>query len=138
MTENGKSSKKVIIGVVVLAAVIALLAVVYSSFREKPVEGSKTVTIEVIGKEKDSTVYEVKTDAEYLRGAMEAAEGLTFEGTEGEFGLMISTVNGVRADYEKDGAYWGFFVNDEYCNYSADMQPVADGDKFRIEYTLAE
>ena len=33
--------------------------------------------------------------------------------------------------------YWSFYVNDEYCNYGIDSQPVHDGDKFRIEYTVS-
>ena len=47
-------------------------------------------------------------------------------------------VNGLRADYDEDGAYWSFYVNDEYCNYSIDEQPVNDGDSFAIKYELAQ
>ena len=47
-------------------------------------------------------------------------------------------VNGESAVYDTDGAYWGFFVNDEYCNYGVSEQPVEDGDAFKIEYTKAE
>ena len=51
--------------------------------------------------------------------------------------MMVDTVNGVRADYEADGAYWSFCVNGEYCNYGIDTQPVEDGDVFSIVYTSA-
>lgn len=135
---NQKSNKKTIIGVVALVAVIAALAAVFFIFRAKPVAGSKAITIEVVDKEQETTTYKVNTDAEYLRQAMEEAEGLTFSGSEGDFGLMVDTVNGERADYVKDGAYWGFYVNDDYCKYSIDQQPILDGDAFRIAYTLAE
>ena len=50
---------------------------------------------------------------------------------------MVTTVNGLRADYVLDGAYWGFFVNDEYCSYGIEQQPVENGDVFSIVYTLA-
>ena len=136
MTENKKTNKKVIIGVVALVAVIAVLAVVYSAFRAKPVEGSKEITIEVIDNEQETTAYELRTDAEYLRQAMEEAEGLTFSGTESEFGLMIDTVNGVYADYNADGAYWSIYVNGEYGQYGIDSQPVLDGDTFTIQYEV--
>ena len=33
------------------------------------------------------------------------------------------------------GAYWGFSVNGQYCNYGIDEQPVEDGDAFVIAYT---
>lgn len=134
--ESKKGNKKVIIGAVVLVAVVAILAIVYNLFREKPVEGSKAITIEVTGKEGETQNYQLKTDAEYLRQAMEEAEGLTFSGAESEYGLMVDTVNGDTADYSVDGAYWGFYVNGEYCNYGIDTQPVEDGDVFGIVYTV--
>lgn len=136
MNEN-QQNKKVRIGVGIgcLVAVFVILAVVYSVFGAKPVAGSKSVTIEVVNKAAQSTVYEVDTDAEYLRQAMEEADGLTFSGTESEYGMMVDTVNGETADYSVDGSYWSFYVNEEYCNYGIDSQPVLDGDAFSIVYT---
>lgn len=129
---------KKILGVVILIVLVAAMAFAYNTFSEKPVEGEKNITIEVVMADGEATIYEVNTDAEYLVGAMEEADGLTFEGEEGVYGLSISAINGVRADYTLDGAYWGFFVNDEYCNYGVSQQPVEDGDAFSIVYTLAE
>ena len=141
MENTKKSNKKVLIGViaaVVLVALVAIFAAVYFVFGAKPAAGSKAITIEVVNKAQESTVYEVKTDAEYLRQAMEEADGLTFSGAESEYGMMVDTVNGERADYSLDGAYWSFYVNGEYCNYGIDTQPVLDGDAFAITYTLAQ
>lgn len=131
-----KNSKK-ILGVAALAVLAALMIFAYTTFAEKPVEGSKFVTIEVVDDAGAVTAYEVHTDEAYLQQTMEAAEGLTFEYTEGPYGASVHTVNGLRADYELDGAYWGFFVNGEYCNYGISQQPVEDDDVFRIVYTLA-
>lgn len=136
MTENKKTNKKVLLGLVALVAVIAVLAAVFFTFREKPVEGSKAITIEVVDNAQASTVYELNTDAEFLRQAMEEAEGLTFSGTESEYGMMVDTVNDIVADYNADGAYWSFYVNDAYCNYGIDSQPVEDGDAFLIRYEV--
>ncbi|MDE6167836.1 MAG: DUF4430 domain-containing protein [Acetatifactor sp.] len=138
--ENTKSStktsnRKILFGAAGLIALIAVLAVVYVMFRPKPVEGSKNIAIEVVDKEGGSEKYEFRTDAEYLRQAMEEAEGLTFSGTESEYGMMVETVNGTTADYNVDKSYWSFYVNGEYCNYGIDTQPVADGDQFSIIYT---
>ncbi len=139
MTEtNKKMNKKLIGGLVALVAIIAVFVVLFLAFREKPVEGSKAIVIEVVNKNQETTTYVLKTDAEYLRQAMEEADGLTFLGEEGPYGMSISTVNGERADYTLDGAYWSFYVNDEYCNYGIDTQPVLDGDTFAIIYTLAQ
>ena len=137
--ENQKTNnKKKIWGAVALVALVAVFAAVFVIFRAKPVAGEKDITIEVIDNNQASTMYEVSTDAEYLQQAMEEAEGLTFSGTESEYGLMVDTVNDLRADYTLDGAYWGFNVNGEYCNYGISEQPVADGDAFQIVYTPAE
>lgn len=129
-----KKSVKIILGVTGVVALIAALVAVWMIFGAKPQAGAKEITIEVINSADESTVYELNTDAEYLRQAMDEAEGLTYDGTEGEYGIMISTVNGEVADYNVDGSYWSFYVNGEYCNYGIDTQPVADGDVFVIEY----
>lgn len=136
MTENKKTNKKALLGVVALVVVIAVLAAVFFIFREKPVEGSKAITIEVVDNRQETTSYDLRTDAEYLRQAMEEAEGLTFSGEETEFGLTVYTVNDVTADFNVDGAYWSFYVNGEYCNYGIDSQPVLNGDTFTIKYEV--
>ena len=134
--EKKQTNKKALIGAAALIAVIAVLALVFFVFREKPVQGQKSITIEVIDNTQNSTVYEVHTDAEYLRQAMEEAKGLEFFGTESEYGLMVETVNGVTPDYNVDGAYWSFYVNGAYCNYGIDSQPVEDGDALVIKYEV--
>lgn len=129
-------SKK-ILAVALVAVLVAALAFIYVAYSEKTVEGMKNISIEVVMADETSTVYEVSTDGDYLIDAMNAAEGLTFEGEEGIYGLSISTVNGVRADYTLDGAYWAFYVDGEYCNYGVSEQPIEDGDEFSIVYTVA-
>lgn len=136
--ENKKSNKKAVIGVAALAAAVAVLAVIFLVFRPKPAEGSKSITIEVVNQSSETESYQLKTDAEFLCQAMEEAEGLTFSGAEGDFGIMVDTVNGVKADYSVDGAYWAFYVNGEYCSYGIEKQPVLDGDVFSIVYTAAQ
>ena len=131
-----KNKRSIVIGVTVLAAVVVIFAGIYFVFRTKPVEGSKSITIYVVNDMQERATYELNTDGEYLRQAMEEAEGLTFSGAESEYGMMVDTVNGVKADYSENGAYWGFYVNGDYCNYGIDAQPILDGDVFSIEYTV--
>lgn len=131
-------NKKVFLGAGLLVVFIAIFIIAYGAFREKPVEGSKTITIEVINQADESKEYEVKNDSEFLRQAMEEAEGLEFSGQESEYGMMVEVVNGESAIYDKDGAYWSFIVNGEMCNSGIDTQPIEDGDEFQIVYTEAE
>lgn len=132
------SVRRIFLSIGIPAVLIAVLAFVYLTFGARPAAGEKLVTIEVISQTQETVTYSLHTDAEYLRQAMEETEGLTFSGTEGSFGLMIDTVNGVRADYRLDHAYWSILVNGEYASYGIDTQPVADGDAFTIAYTPAQ
>ncbi|MBQ7926825.1 MAG: DUF4430 domain-containing protein [Lachnospiraceae bacterium] len=139
MAENAKkSNKKVVIGAVVLVAVIAVFAIIYAVFGAKTVEGSKEITITVINQEKEAVTYELQTDAEVLKEAMDEAkeQGLTYSGSDGQYGFAVDTVNGVTADFNTSSSYWSFYVNDTYCNYGISSQPVVDGDAFKIVYEV--
>lgn len=129
-----EKKKKVLLALIPVV-IIAVLAIVFFVFKPGTSAGSKKIVINVVNNVGDEKSYNVKTDAEYLRQAMEEADGLEFSGEESEYGMMVTEVNGVTADYNVDQSYWAFYVNNEYCNYGIDEQPVTDGDVFRIEYT---
>lgn len=131
-------NKKKVIGVAAVVIIIVGMFAAYFAFKGDSAEGKKEIKIEVINSKMESKVYEVKTEAEFLRQAMEEAEGLEFEGEESQYGLVLQSVNGEKAVYEEDGAYWCIMVNGEYGNYGADQQPVADGDQYQLVYTMAE
>jgi uncharacterized protein YpmS len=132
---NEKKNRKVWLGAgIVLIALVLIFAFVYTQFGAKTTAGAKSITIEVIDDAEESTVYEINTDAEFLRQAMEESD-MTFSGTESDYGMMVETINGVTADYDADGAYWAFYVDGEYCNYGIDSQPVEDGQAYQIIYT---
>ena len=131
--------KKVLIGLGVLLVVIAAMLLLWDNFREKPQEKKKEITLVVKDEDGKETEYVLQSEAVYLIDAMNKAkeQGFTYEGEDGAYGLSISKVNGIRADYNKDKAYWAFYVNGEYCNYGVSQQPVEDGDQFEIVYTKA-
>lgn len=142
MDQNQKKAfhtkRTIIIGVVALLVLIGAMLIAYFTNRPDTQEGSKTITVCVVDNEGTSKEYTHKTDAEYLRQALEEIDGLTIEGEESAYGLYVKTVNGVTADYDVDGAYWSFYVNDEYCTEGVDTQPVLDGDSFTIQYEAAQ
>ena len=81
----------------------------------------------------------IDTDEEYLEKAFEEAEGLTVEGSRTiQFGLMIETVNGVTAIYDKDQAYWSVELEGQPCNYGVSQQPIRDKEYYRLVYTAAK
>ena len=40
---------------------------------------------------------------------------------------MVDTVNGITLDYNKDGKYWAFYINNEYAMTGVDSTPVEEG-----------
>lgn len=64
-------------------------------------DGAKTITIAVTDDQDATIVYETTTNAQYLRQAMEDTKDLTFQGTEGQYGLMLDTINGLTAELGK-------------------------------------
>ena len=132
-----KNTKKIWPGIIVLVFVAVIFGAVYMIAGPKVQKGSKSYTLEVVDDQGGTKEYKGTTDTKYLRELMDelAEEGdFSYEGTEGDYGLYIDSVNGLAADYNTDGAYWSVYVNGEYGQYSADLQPVADGDEFRLAY----
>ncbi len=97
-------------------------------------EGEKTVTVTVSAKGTD-VVFTIHTDADNLRDAL-LSVGL-IDGEQQGVGYMISHVNGMRADYTLDRAYWGFFRGGEYMMTGVDSTPVTGGEAFELVYTKA-
>ena len=137
---NTPKKGKLIAAICALVLLVGLFITMFAIFGPKTTEGSKNVTLSVVSENGDTTDYETKTDALVLQEVMDELkdDGFTYGGAESEYGLMVDTINGVRADYTLDGAYWSFYVNDAYCNYGISEQPVNDGDAFSIVYTPAQ
>ena len=136
------NTKKIIIGDVILVALIAVFAFCYNKFSAKSTVGEKAIVIEVVDSNGESTKYEMNTDAEYLKDAMdelaEANNDFSYSGTESEYGTMIEVINGEQAIFTEDNAYWALYVNGEYGQYGADQQPVVNEDTYTWQYENAE
>lgn len=100
-----------------------------------PREEAITITVTVTDDKGTDTVFTIETKAWYLRGALEQ-ENLV-QGEESEHGLYIKVVNGLRADYDLDKAYWNLLKGGEYLMTGVDKTPIADGDAFELVYTKA-
>ena len=93
-------------------------------------DGATEVTVKITAEKKTVTVT-LLTDEATLADALLAAE--LCQGETGQFGLMISHVNGIRADYELDrGYYWGIAVNGEMAMVGASDIPIIVGDIYEL------
>ena len=75
----------------------------------------------------------IVTDEQFL-GAALTSLGI-IEGEQGAYGLYIKMVNGITADYDIDGSYWGFYKNGEYMMSGVDTTEIADGEHYELVYT---
>ncbi len=117
-----------VIGFALLALVVAAAVVIYVKTRPEPQEGVKTITIQMVYADVDTTVT-INTDAEFLRAALEEQDLIA--GDESEFGLFVKTVNGRTADDAKQ-EWWCFTKGGETLMSGVDTIPIADGDAFEI------
>ena len=64
-------------------------------------------------------------------------ENKLVEGDEGQYGLFVTSVNGIKADYSADGSYWAFYIGDEYAVTGVDGEKLGDGSDtvYRLVYT---
>ena len=97
-------------------------------------EGSKTITVKVIDNEGKTVVFTIKTDAKTVGEAL--MENNLIAGEEGDFGLYVKVVNGLRADYNKDRAYWGFNIDGEAAPTGVDLTDITDGGVYELVYTI--
>ena len=102
---------------------------------EKLGEGENSFAFSVTFADGSVKNYDVSTN-ETTVGAALVALGL-IEGEQGDYGLYVKSVDGVRADYETDGAYWSFTVDGEPSMAGVDMTDIVGGSRYGFVYTKA-
>ncbi len=117
----------------VVTALVLMAALLLAGCR-KADNSVKTFTLEVIHKDNSSKKITLTTTAGYLGECLQA-EGI-ISGKEGPFGLYIHEVDGEKAVYEEDGAYWAFYEGDAYAATGIDKTPITDGAFYRLVYTV--
>ncbi|MDE7132120.1 MAG: DUF4430 domain-containing protein [Lachnospiraceae bacterium] len=96
-------------------------------------EGSTKFAFTVTDQDGNENGFEIHTDKETVGEAL--LEVGLIEGEESEYGLYVKTVNGITADYDKDGVYWAFYVNGEYAQSGVDSTTITEGEtySFKVE-----
>lgn len=93
------------------------------------------IKVTIVHKDGTEKVLEYSTSEAYL-GALLQAEGV-IEGNDGPYGMEITTVDGEKAVYDEDKAYWALYENGEYALQGIDTTPIKDGGEYKLEYTPA-
>ena len=131
--------RKKIIGLIIALVVIAAVFFgIYKANKPTTMVGSKEYTVTVVDDKGNKKTYEASTDKKYLGAALKEldknSDEFSIKGTKSEYGTYITTVNGLKADYNKDKAYWSIYVNGKYGQNGVDSQTVKKNDKFRLVY----
>lgn len=151
MPENGRNKRSSCILCMVLIVAMALLTTGCNGGKENAAssadktrteaqaeggvlgEGSTQFAFTVVDKDGAETQFEIHTDKETVGEALLELDLIA--GDESEYGLFVKTVNGITADYDKDGVYWAFYVDGEYATAGVDTTAVTAGASyaFKIE-----
>lgn len=92
-------------------------------------EGAKTVTVTVRAQDRE-VVFTINTDRDILGDALMDHELVA--GDVGAYGLYIKRVNGIVADYDVDGYYWGFYKGGEFMLTGVDGTAIVGGESFEL------
>ncbi len=94
-------------------------------------EGSISFPFTVVDGEGNTTQFEIHTNEETVGQALLALDLIA--GDDSEYGLYVKTVNGITADYDTDGKYWAFYIDDEYATSGVDSTPITDGSSYSFK-----
>lgn len=95
----------------------------------------KTFVFKVVDLDGSEKSFDIKTEANTVGEALLAEKLIS--GEVGQYGLMVDTVNGIKYEYNADGAYWAFYVNGEYAMSGVDTTEIVDGTTYSFVATKA-
>ena len=134
--------KKIVTWILCVVMVLGLCAgcapaapAAQDSGADQTTAGLKKITVTVVHGDGSTKDFTYETDEEFL-GPVLMADGL-IEGNDGPYGLEITKVDGEKAVYAEDQAYWALYEGAEYALQGIDTTPVADGGTYKLEYTGA-
>lgn len=139
---------KFILSVLSLVLIVAM-ALTFSACGNNDSDTNTTTTTQASGEAKKEVSFVFKVvdldgnekSFDITTTATTVGEALVAEklisGTEGDYGLMVDTVNGIKYDYTADDAYWAFYVNGEMAMSGVDTTDVVEGTTYSFVATKA-
>jgi hypothetical protein len=79
------------------------------------------------------TAWNVHTDAETVGTAL--LEAGLIDGDVSSYGLYVTEVNGLTADYDADKSWWAFYIGGEMANTSVDSTDIETDKTYAFVYT---
>lgn len=114
----------------VLVAAMALVGAGCNDNTQTDV-GEKEFTLTVTHSDGTEKSFEIKTEKQTVGEAL-IDEGV-ISGTQGDYGLMVHTVDGETVKYEDGGKYWAFYIGDEYAMTGVDTTNIEAGTAYAFK-----
>ena len=127
-------NRKLWAGFLALVVVLGAMLGLWLGTRPETAEGRKTITVTVIHGDGSEKKFTYETDEEYLAAVL--LEEDLVQGESGEFGLMISAVDGETASWEENRSYWSIYIGDAYATTGADGIVLKDAGQYSLVYTI--
>ena len=101
------------------------------------VKGEGTTTFYFTVKNVDNTVtrFEIHTDKKTVGEAL--VELGLIAGTPSDYGLYVTSVNGITADWDTEKAYWAFYIGEEYAQTGVDSTDIVAGTTYTFAKTVS-
>ena len=143
MKMNGKF--KILLSLLLCIVLITAQIQMLVSCNDKEQEGEKQIETQTLGEgeteftlvvdyydDKETDTFVIHTDKTTV-GAALVELGL-IAGEETQYGLMVSHVNGVRADYTlDDGLFWAFYIGEEFASTGVDSTEIVPGTTYTFK-----
>ena len=133
-------NSKVVLSVLSLVLIVAM-ALTFSACGNDSntntgdVKVQKSFVFKVVDLDGSEKSFDIKTDAKTVGEAL--VNEKLISGEQGDYGLMVDTVNGIKYDYTADGAYWAFYINNEMAMTGVDSTDIVDGATYSFVATKA-
>ncbi len=121
-----------------LLVLVTLSGTACSLFEEnpntkEPLKTAVNITVTVLHGDGETRTFPIKTNRPTLRGALEQ-ENLV-KGEDGPYGLYLHEVDGERAVFEEDGAYWAVYIGEEMAMSGVDNIELTEGGAYKLVWT---
>ncbi len=117
---------KVVLSILSLVLIVAMALTLSACGNDSNVNGDakveKSFVFKVVDLDGSEKSFDIKTTATTVGEAL--VNEKLISGEQGDYGLMVDTVNGVKYEYNADGAYWAFYVNGEYAMSGVDTTEI--------------
>lgn len=94
-------------------------------------EGQTQFAFVVVDADGNETAFDIHTDQKTVGEALLELELIA--GDDSEYGLYVKTVNGITADYDTNGTYWAFYINEEYASTGVDATDIVPGSTYTFK-----